>query len=226
MKLLIDNANIETIRRLYEYYPVDGVTTNPSILAKEGRNPFEVLKEIRAVIGADAQLHAQAVLPTAEGMIDEAHRIVDVLGDKTYVKIPAIEEGFKAMKLLHKEGIRVTATVVYNEMQACMSAMCGADYAAPYVNRVTVLGGDGIKLACNIHDMFVKNNFHCQVLGASFKQTNQILELCKHSVAAVTVAPDLLISLCKVSNVDLAVNDFASDFAKLAGFGKSMKDCK
>lgn len=103
MKLIIDDAHIDLIKKIYEYYPVDGVTTNPSILAKSGRQPFEVLKEIRSFIGEEAELHVQVVAKDADGMVDDAHRIVKELGANTYVKVPSIPEGFKAMKALAKE---------------------------------------------------------------------------------------------------------------------------
>ena len=106
MKFCIDDANVEKIRRIYEYYPVDGVSTNPSILAKSGRDPYEVLREIRSIIGEDGELFVQATSTTAEGMVEEAHRIVEVLGKTTLIKIPCVPEGFKAMKQLKKEGIR------------------------------------------------------------------------------------------------------------------------
>ena len=226
MNLIIDDANVLAIRKIYEYYPIDGVTTNPSILAKTGRPPFEVLKAIRLIIGPDKELHAQAVSPKAEGMVEEAHRIVKELGDSTFVKIPAIEEGYKAMKILHKEGIRVTATVIYNEMQGFLSGLAGADYAAPYVNRITKLGGDGIKVACDIQDFYDKNNLSCKVLGASFKQKDQVLSLCRHGVGAVTIPVDLFYDLVNDSNVDAAVAAFLSDFEGLVGEGNNMLNCK
>ena len=102
MKLLIDDAHIDLIKKICDYYPVDGVTTNPSILAKSGRQPFEVLKEIRSFIGKDAELHVQVVAKDAEGMVEDAHRIVKELGANTYVKVPSVPEGFKAMKILVK----------------------------------------------------------------------------------------------------------------------------
>ena len=103
MKLLIDNADIDKIKKIYKYYPVDGVTSNPTILAQTGRPPYEVLKEIREFIGADAELHVQVIACTAEGMIEDAHRIQAELGKNTFVKIPSIEEGFRAMKILKAE---------------------------------------------------------------------------------------------------------------------------
>ena len=126
MKFCIDDANVEKIRRIYEYYPVDGVSTNPSILAKSGRDPYEVLKEIREIIGEDGELFVQATSTTAEGMVEEAHKIVEVLGKTTLVKIPCVPEGFKAMKQLKKEGIRFIGTAIYSAMQGFLAAKCGA----------------------------------------------------------------------------------------------------
>ena len=133
MKFCIDDANVEKIRRIYEYYPVDGVSTNPSILAKTGRPPYEVLKEIRSIIGEEGELFVQATSATAEGMVTEARRIALELGKTTLVKIPCTPEGFKAMKQLKKEGIRFIGTAVYTAMQGFLAAKCGAEYVAPYV---------------------------------------------------------------------------------------------
>ena len=157
MKLIIDDAHFDLIKKIYEYYPVDGVTTNPSILAKSGRQPFEVLKEIRSFIGEEAELHVQVVAKDADGMVDDAHRIVKELGANTYVKVPSIPEGFKAMKALAKENINITATAIYTPMQAYLAAKCGASYAAPYVNRIDNMGFKGIQVAKQIHGN-IKNN--------------------------------------------------------------------
>ena len=97
MKLIIDDAHIEQIKKIYHYYPVDGVTTNPTILAQSGRKPFDVLKEIRDFIGADAELHVQVIARTADGMIEDAHKIQQELGKNTFVKIPSVEEGFRVL---------------------------------------------------------------------------------------------------------------------------------
>ena len=144
MKLLIDDANIDKIRKIYEFYTIDGVTTNPSILAKSGRKPYEVLKEIRELLGENAELHVQVVSDTAEKMVQEGHKIVEMLGKNTYIKVPTIPEGLKAMRILSKEGYNITATAIYTPLQAYLAAKAGADYAAPYVNRIDNLGTNGI----------------------------------------------------------------------------------
>ena len=226
MKFIIDDADIAKIKDIYNTFAVDGVTTNPSILAKSGRQPYEVLTEIREFIGPDAELHVQVIAPDAEGMVRDGHRIVEVLGKNTYVKVPTTKEGLRAMKLLHAEGIRVTATAIYTRMQAFLAAKAGADYAAPYVNRIDNLGGDGVKTAQDIHDIFRKNGLDCQVLAASFKNSQQVQELCEYGIGAATISPDVIEALIKNDSVAMAVEAFVKDFEGLCGKGVTMETCK
>lgn len=225
MKLLIDDAHIDQIKKIYKYYPVDGVTTNPTILAAIGRNPYDVLKEIREFIGANADLHVQAVARTAEGMVEDAHKIQAELGKNTYVKIPAIEEGFRAMKLLKAEGANITATAIYTPMQAFLAAKAGASYAAPYINRIDNMGYNGILVAQQIYDIFRNNNLDTKVIAASFKNSQQMLELTIYGIDAATASPDVIFSLVKNDAITSAVNAFIRDFEKIVGAGKTMKDC-
>lgn len=225
MKLIIDDAHIDQIKKIYEYYPVDGVTTNPTILAKSGRQPYEVLKEIREFIGAEAELHVQVVAQEAAGMVEDAHRIAEELGQGTFVKIPAVPEGFKAMKALHGEGVKLTATAIYTPMQAFLAAKAGAAYAAPYINRIDNMGYNGVKVAKDIHDIFRNNGLKTEVLAASFKNSQQLLELCEYGVGASTVSPDVIFGLVKNTAITSAIDDFIADFEGLVGAGKTMKDC-
>jgi len=225
MKLIIDDAHIDQIKMIYEYYPVDGVTTNPTILAKSGRQPYEVLKEIREFIGAEAELHVQVVAQKAAGMVEDAHRIVEELGQGTFVKVPAVPEGFKAMKALHGEGVKLTATAIYTPMQAFLAAKAGAAYAAPYINRIDNMGYNGVKVAKDIHDIFRNNGLKTEVLAASFKNSQQLLELCEYGVGASTVSPDVIFGLVKNTAITSAIDDFIADFEGLVGAGKTMKDC-
>jgi TalC/MipB family fructose-6-phosphate aldolase len=225
MKLIVDFANLDQIKELYAYYPVDGVTTNPSILAKEGKNPYEVLKGIREFIGVNAELHVQVISLDAEGMMQEAHRIQKELGANTYVKVPVTKEGLKAMKALAAEGANITATAIYTQMQAYLAGKAGAHYAAPYVNRIDNLGADGVKVAKEIHEIFTKNNLKTEVLAASFKNSQQVLELAKYGVGAATISPDVIEGFIKLDSVTCAVAAFTKDFEGLCGKGKSMLDC-
>lgn len=226
MKLLIDDADIEKIKKIYEFYAIDGVTTNPSILAKTGRNPYEVLKEIRNLLGNEAELHVQVVSNTAENMVKEGHKIAEELGKNTYIKIPTIPEGLKAMRILHSEGYNVTATAIYTPLQAYLAAKAGADYTAPYVNRIDNLGTNGIEVTRKIHDILKNNNFKTEILAASFKNSLQVLELCEYGVGAATVAPEIIEGFINnTTNVSAAVQDFTDDFENLCGKGKTMLNC-
>ena len=225
MKLIIDDAHIDQIKELYEYYPIDGVTTNPTILSKSGRNPYEVLHEIRDFIGTDAELHVQVIARTATGMVADAHRIVKELGDNTYVKIPSVQEGFKAMRMLRAEGINITATAIYTPLQAFLAAKSGASYAAPYINRIDNMGYDGVQIAQHIHDIFRNNNLKADVLAASFKNSQQLLDLAEYGIGAATASPDVIFSLVKNEAITSAINQFIADFEGLVGNGKTMANC-
>ena len=225
MKLCIDDANIEKIKHIYEFYPVDGVSTNPSILAKTGRNPYEVLKEIRSIIGDEGELFVQACGTDADTMVKEAERIVAEVGRSTLIKIPCTPEGFKAMMELKKRGIRFIGTAIYTAMQGFLAAKCGAEYVAPYVNRIDNMGFDGVQVAKDIHDAITAAGYNSGLLAASFKNSQQILELAKYGVKAVTAAPDVIEALVKNAAIDAAVEQFNKDFQGLVGQGKTMLDC-
>ena len=224
MKLFIDDADIEEIKRLCDLYPIDGVTTNPSILFKAGKNPAEALKEIREVIGEDRLLFAQAIPLTAEDIVRDAHAIVQLLGKNTVVKIPSIPEGFKAIRMLKAEGISTCGTVVYTPMQAYLAAKAGADYVAPYVNRIDNMGYDGAGIVEQIQDIMTKHSIPTQVLAASFKNSQQVLSLCAYGIGAVTCAPSVIDSFVRNLAIDGADLDFVHDFGRLAGAGKTMAD--
>ena len=227
MKLLIDDARLDEIKKIYEIYPVVGVTTNPTILSKVGGNPFDTLRRIREFIGEDADLHVQAVSSRAEQIADEARHITDLLGANTYVKIPAIPEGFKAMKILvDTTEILITATAVYTPLQAFIAGQCGASYAAPYVNRIDNMGFNGIYVAREIQEIFTANSMETEVVAASFKNSQQVLELSKCGIGAATISPEIFFTLVKNSAINSAVSDFVADFEKFAGKGKTMLDFK
>lgn len=226
MQLLIDHADLELIKAVYRLYPVDGVTTNPSILAKAGCAPYELLRQIRAFIGEDAQLHVQAVSSSWEDMVAEGRKIASILGKNTYIKIPAIPEGLKAIQQLVSEGYLVTATAIYTPMQAYLAAKAGAHYVAPYVNRIDNLGGDGVETVKTIQNILENNGFATSILAASFKNTHQVQALCEYGIGASTVAPDVIFGFLKNDSVSTAVDTFVKDFETLCGAGKTMLTCE
>ena len=222
MLTLIDTANLEGIKRVYDILPVDGVTTNPSILKKEGANPLEQLKKIRALLPAGAQLHVQTVSTVASEIIKEAMFILRQLGDNTYIKIPVFDEGIKAMKQLSTMGVNTTATAIYTPMQGFMAAKAGVKFVAPYVNRLDNIGFDGVEVAKNIRDILVRHNLDTKVLAASFKNTQQVLSLCEYGIGSITASPEVLEQLITHQITSLAIEEFNKDFAAVAGEGKTM----
>ncbi len=217
MKLFIDDADLDAVRELNEYYPIDGVTTNPSILAKAKRDPRETLKAIREIIGEDKIIFAQAVDLSYEGMLKDARMITELLCKKTVVKLPSTPVGFKAMAALKKEGITTCGTVVYTPMQAYLAAKAGASYVAPYVNRIDNMGYDGIGVVKRIQNILENNAMNCEVLAASFKNSQQVLELAEYGVGSATCAPDVIKGFVRNLAIDGAVNDFVDDFKTLTG---------
>lgn len=224
MKLLIDDANLDVIKDIVSLYPIDGVTTNPTILSKAGENPKERLVKIREVIGEDKDLHCQVVAESKEEMKDQARKLVRLLGENTYIKIPSSGEGFKAMEELSKEGIKVTATGIYSPLQGFLAAKAGAKYLAPYVNRIDNLGYDGLAVARKIQNILEANNFDTEILAASFKNSNQVLDLVERGVGALTLAPAVFNNLVNDKNVDFAIQTFEDDFAKILNEGDSFSD--
>ena len=225
MRLLIDDANVEKVKKVWNLYPCDGVTTNPSILAKSGKKPYDVLKELRDIVGVNGALHVQVVSEDAEGMMKEAKVIREALGADTYVKIPTTPQGLKAMKALAADGVNITATAIYTAMQAFLAAKAGAKYTAPYINRIDNFGYNGVQVAMDIQDIFENNNLPCEVLAASFKNSQQVLELTKYGIGAATVAVDVIEGFIKNKAIDAAIEVFNEDFTTIAGKGKTMADC-
>lgn len=225
MKFIIDDANIAKVKEVWDLYPCDGVTTNPSILAKSGRNPYDVLKELREIVGPEGELHVQVVSPDAEGMIKEAAVIRERLGANTFVKIPTTPQGLKAMKQLSAEGVNITATAIYTPMQAFLAAKAGAKYTAPYVNRIDNFGYNGVQVAMDIQDIFENNNLPCEVLAASFKNSQQVLELTKYGIGAATIGTEVIEGLIKNKAIEAAIEAFNVDFATITEPGQTMADC-
>ena len=222
MKLLIDDADISEIRRLYEYYPLDGVTTNPTILARTGKDPAEVLHQIRDFIGKDALLFVQVTSADCQGMLEDARAIVRALGSGTVVQIPAVSEGFKAIRQLKQEGITTCGTAVYTPMQAYLAAKSGAGYVAPYVNRIDNMGFDGTETVRKIQNIIENSDYECTVLAASFKNSQQVLELCEYGIGAATCSPAVIEGFCQNPAIDSAVNAFLNDFSRT--YGKTIRD--
>jgi transaldolase len=218
MELLFDTANIEDIKKYMQYYPITGITSNPSILKSEGDvDFFGTLKEIRNIIGEDRSLHVQVISEDAEGMIAEAKAIVKNVDEKVFVKIPTSEEGVKAMRALKAEGIGVTATAIYTKIQGFMAILAGADFLAPYCNRMENLDVDFEDAISAFREMIEENNSDCKILAASFKNIQQVNKAFLAGAQAATVQPAMLSAAFNMAAVSKATADFKADWNAVRG---------
>lgn len=211
MELILDTANLNDIKDLYTHLCIDGVTTNPSIVSKEGKD-FEILiKEIDEIIGQDIPIHAQVVSTKFEGMIEEA-LFISSLRKNIYVKIPVTKDGLKAIKELKKQGIKITATAIFTAHQGFLAAKAGADYVAPYVNRLDNISADGISVVSDLVRILDNYNMKTKVLAASFKNCQQVLELMKSGVHSVTVPVDICSAMMNHPLTNWSVDKFTEDW--------------
>ncbi|MGT2910570.1 fructose-6-phosphate aldolase [Streptococcus cameli] len=218
MKLILDTANISKIKEYLDYLPVHGVTSNPSIIKKEGKiDFFSHMKEIRNLIGFDRTLHVQVIAKDYEGILKDAKEILKEIDDQVYIKIPVTKDGLKAIRQLKSEGVNITATAIYTEMQALLAVECGADFLAPYVNRITVLNGDPYQLIANVQEQIDLTGSTSNILAASFKQVHQVQDATYAGAAYVTVGCDVLDQFLAYPSIDKAVDDFAADWKETFG---------
>ena len=224
MKYLIDSANLDEIRALSGYLPIAGVTSNPSIVKKEGSVPFFAhMREIRSIIGKLRPLHIQVTATDYDGMMRDAEAVFHHVDEKVFIKVPVDFEGVKVIKALRRQGANVTATAVYGMDQAFMALEAGADCIAPYYNRMEALGVDAASVIGNIAGIIAHYGYETEILAASFKQPAQIDRAILAGAHSVTVAPDVLRGIFAKQVVADAVQAFSDDWAGLYG-GKTLAE--
>lgn len=225
MIYMLDTANIKDIARCIDLYPISGVTTNPSIVAKENKPLAEILKGIKSVIGDDIMLHAQVMGKDATTMIAEAYRLQELVGSNFVVKIPATAQGIKAMKVISKSNdLRITATAILSPQQALMAAVAGAEFLAPYVNRLDNICADGVKVVSDIVTLLQKHNLKAKVLAASFKNVQQVHDVSMVGAQSVTVSPDVFEQLILHPLTDSGVAGFVRDWEGVYGKDTTVLD--
>ncbi|MBO5417273.1 MAG: fructose-6-phosphate aldolase [Clostridia bacterium] len=217
MLYILDTADLNAIRHVNEFYPLDGVTTNPSIIAKEKTDFLKLVKEIRNIIGEDKMLHVQTTAKKAEDIVSEAKMLKEILGGEFYIKVPIDEEGLKATKILSEIGIPVTMTAIFTPAQALMAAKAGAAFVAPYVNRLDNITGDGVRVVEEIVCLFDTYGLDCKVLAASFKNSEQVHKSALCGCHSVTVSPEIMTGLIKHPLTDVAVAGFEKDWQGVYG---------
>ena len=219
MLYMLDSANVEEIRKVCDVFPIAGVTTNPTIITKEKKEFFPLLKEIRSVIG-DKMLHVQVLGTKTDEMLKDAEAIRNNVEGPLFVKIPVSDAGYKAMQVLKKDGYGVTATAIYTPQQALIAANCGADFTAPYVNRIDNISGMGVNVVSMITDLFNLHGLSTRVLAASFKNVQQVHEVALAGTHSVTVGSDIMWKLARHPLTDMSVEQFTKDWTEQYGSGK------
>src|SRR5574344_775501 len=221
MEFMLDTANLENITQGLEIYPIIGVTTNPSILKKEGKvDFFEHLAQIRSIIGPERSLHVQVVSQDAKHIIMEAEKIRYRLGENTFVKVPVTENGLKAIKFLATENFHITATAVYTTIQGMLAMLAGVRYIACYYNRMLNCDIDASRVIHELSNLLWASHGDCQIMAASFKNINEITTAFSNGASCCTVPFDLLKTGLSNPSISNAVQDFDTDWVAIHGDSK------
>ncbi len=211
MELYLDTANVAEVERLARFFPLAGVTTNPSIIAAGQIPLWEVLPRLREAVGKDGRLFAQVLGRDAATMVAQAKQLVERIPG-IVVKVPVTAEGLAAIRQLTAGGIPTLGTAVYSPAQGLLAALAGAIYVAPYVNRVDAQGGDGIKTVQELQALLDLHVPHCKILAASFKSPRQALNCLLAGCEAITLPLDVAQQLISAPAVDAAIDKFEHDW--------------
>lgn len=213
MKFFIDTANIDEIKRGVDMGMVDGVTTNPSLIAKENRPFIDILKDICDVV--DGPISAEVVSLEAEGMVSEAKELVK-LNDNIVIKIPMIVEGLKATKMLTAEGIKTNVTLVFSSAQALLAAKAGATYVSPFVGRLDDIAQNGMELIGDIMSIYRNYGIQSEVIVASVRNPMHIMDAALIGADICTIPLKVIEQLAKHPLTDKGMAQFLADWEKRA----------
>jgi len=212
MKFFLDTANIDEIRNAADYGLIDGVTTNPSLVSKEGRDFKEIILEITRIV--DGPISAEVVSTDAAGILREAYDLAK-LHKNIVVKIPMIKEGMKALKQLSKDGIRTNVTLVFSPMQALIAAKLGATYVSPFVGRLDDISTVGMDLIQDLVQIFANYSFDTQILVASCRNPLHVREAALLGAHVATIPYKVLEQLLQHPLTDLGLERFLKDWEKV-----------
>ncbi|MGG5215218.1 MULTISPECIES: fructose-6-phosphate aldolase [Rahnella] len=216
MELYLDTADVAAVKRLSRILPLQGVTTNPSIVAKEGKSLWEVLPALRDALGGNGKLFAQVMASDAEQMVAEALLLTQRVSGLV-VKVPVTREGLAAIKKLKGMNIPTLGTAVYGAGQGLLSALAGAEYVAPYVNRLDAQGGDGIAVVKELQTLLNLHAPHAKVLAASFRTPRQAMDCLLAGCQSITLPVDVAEQLLDTPAVQAAVEKFDADWRQAFG---------
>ena len=212
MKFFIDTANVEEIRKTNDLGLLDGVTTNPTLVSKEGREFKGLIKEICSIV--DGPVNAEVVSTDAEGMINEARDLVK-LADNIVVKIPLIEEGLKAVKILAAEGIKTNVTLCFSPTQALMAAKAGAAYVSPFVGRLDDISSMGMDLVEQMITIYDNYGFDTEIIVASIRNPTHVVDAALMGADIATIPYKVIQQLIKHPLTDIGLEKFLADWKKM-----------
>jgi len=211
MKFFVDSANIEEIKKLNEWGIISGVTTNPSLLAKEKGNPYEILKQICEIV--KGPVSAEVTTLKFEEMIEEAQKLADI-HPNIVIKIPFTEDGIKAIKYLSDKGISVNTTLIFNPIQALIAARAGARYVSPFIGRLDDIGHDGISIVKEIVEIFAIHDIETEVISASIRHPRHVLLSALYGAHIATIPPNVFYQMIKHPLTDIGLEKFLEDWKK------------
>ncbi|MBR3118174.1 fructose-6-phosphate aldolase [Oceanobacillus profundus] len=211
MKFFIDTANIEEIRNANELGILAGVTTNPSLVAKEGVSFHERLREITAEVSGSVS--AEVISEDAEGMIEEGKELAAIAPNIT-VKVPMTLEGLKAVKTFSDLNIKTNVTLIFNANQALLAARAGATYVSPFLGRLDDIGHDGMTLIASIAEIFERHNISTEIIAASIRHPLHVTDAAIHGAHIATIPYNVLSSLVKHPLTDQGIEKFLADWNK------------
>ena len=218
MELFVDIADLDAVKRLAEYFPIEGFTTNPNILSKASRPVEDMMEEYRSFVQEQGmKIFFQVTGETADEMIREAFRLHEFFRENLVVKLPAVKEGYKAIAACKKAGLNVCVTVIHSTMQAFMAAKAGADYVAPYVSHIDNLGAQAVNVIGEMLDIMQNYDYPCKILGASFRTVEQIKDLAVIGCDAVTITPDMFERLIRHPSTGESMEMFEYAWTKKFG---------
>lgn len=209
MKFFIDTANVEEIKEIKTLGILSGVTTNPSLIAKEGVSFHDRLKEISAVVSGSVS--AEVISEDAEGMIEEGKELAAIAPNIT-IKVPMTFEGLKAVKVFSDLNIKTNVTLIFNANQALLAARAGATYVSPFLGRLDDIGHDGIELISTIAEIFNTHNIKTEIIAASIRHSMHVLEAALHGAHIATIPYDVFKELTKHPLTDRGIEQFLTDW--------------
>ncbi|MDD2994126.1 MAG: fructose-6-phosphate aldolase [Pygmaiobacter sp.] len=216
MKFFIDTANVEDIRKANDMGVICGVTTNPSLIAKEGRDFNEVIKEIAAIVDGPISGEVKATTTTAEGMIAEGRAIAKIHPNMV-VKIPMTVEGMKVTKVLAAEGVKCNVTLVFSANQALLAARAGAAYVSPFLGRLDDISQPGIDLVRTIAEIFSIHEIKTEIIAASIRNPIHVTDCALAGADIATVPYSVIEQMTKHPLTDAGIEKFKADYKKVFG---------